>query len=194
MTTPLNRRQFFSFLVSQRKEEDSSLYAQENVTSWIERVAHFVDSTSEHQGSFLSLPDYRPDVAQSLAQKLDLIFYDFRNEYLSPLKWGAGKVELSELLSTLKQKSIEGPLLVFNTEALLTTKTECERSQWYAEYLETSFQNPVLSVMTLYTNEIKSENHLIFEREDIPDQTILKRMLELKDGTNVKKEHPVIRI
>lgn len=191
----VSRREFFSKLVKSRSGDSESLYSGDDGTSWIGKVAEFIDLGPSNKGLFVSMPDYRPDIIERLSEMLGLRFVDFRIDKLSPLKWGAGKMSLDELTSVLENYSQEENCIVLNIEALLATKTLEERRKWYNEFLDLEFSSKIIVVMTLFSEEIetKSNRHLKFAREDLPEQTILRRLLEIKDGGK-KKDHPVMRL
>lgn len=193
--TKLSRREFFSNILKSRKEDAGNLYSDEDGTSWIGKVAEFTDLAPSKKGLFVSMPDYRPDIIEKLSELLGLRFVDFRIEKLSPLKWGAGKMSLDELTSTLENYSQEENCIVLNIEALLATKPLEERQNWYDTFLSLEFSSKLIVVMTLFSDEIKAKGnrHLKFAREDLPEQTILRRLLEIKDGGR-KKSHPVMRL
>lgn len=179
-----------------RESTESQLYAEGDNSLWIERVLSFVHKAGPEQGLFLSLPDYRPDLAQFLAAKLGLHFVDFRATKMSELGWQAGKLTLGELSQNLSEQAALRGIMVLNVEALLATKTKAQRIDWYTAFVEAKFEHTALLVMTLFSEEIETEasRHLRLERSDIPEHGILKRMFELKEGGGARKEQAVLKM
>jgi hypothetical protein len=147
-------------------------------SSWTDSVINFVNSIGAQGGILLGLPEYRPDLAKAVANRLDLDFYDYRAEEMSRLGSEAGKLSLGALNETLQRRSNERGTLVFNVEALLATKSPAERRAWLERFVRTGWTNLVIVPLTLYAEDASDVTMRIlrFAPEELPAQSLINRL------------------
>lgn len=147
--------------------------------AWMEPIIELVGITGLKGGIIVLFPEYRPDLAKSIAARLGLRFYDYRAEDLRRLGTGAYKVELRELDDVLERLSLEGGAVVFNVEALLATKDSEERGRWLSSFLNDEWPGLLLIPMTLFSRELQATTARVvhLEAEQLPEQSLISRFL-----------------
>ncbi|HID82846.1 MAG TPA: hypothetical protein EYH06_06335 [Chromatiales bacterium] len=129
-------------------------------------------------GYILLMPQYRPDIGRSLAQYFELNFYDYRQEVMLPLGWDAARIPLNELDDCLFQEALEKPLLAFNVEALITTKSEKLRRQWLYEFIHKPWPNKILLPLAIHQSDAPDFSTNVCDLQEIPlpEQNLINRL------------------
>jgi hypothetical protein len=135
---------------------------------WLDLVKEVLEEHQSKGGFQVLFPSYRPDMARLLANHLDLRFYDFRQEKMQSLGWEAGNIELQEATAFLYEESSKSGVLIHNMEPLLATKTEAERQQWLADFLDIGWANPVVLPITVYQGDTLEEYERVCDIELMP--------------------------
>ncbi len=203
MSEVIGRREFFGKALSKVLPErqlnpfepsDAPLMAKEpreSLADWVGRLRAFI-TAAPASNLVLVLPEYRPDLIAYVANSLGYRAYDYRAEVMAPRSWQAHKLELREMLDTLLAEGEADEIIAYNVEALLSTRAVNLRQEWYSEYFTRPSRKRLIIVMTLYGDEL-ADGHpavLRFERGEVPESTLLRRMLEVK-GSGNSKSHPV---
>ena len=79
----------------------------------------------------------------------------------------------------LGELAAEGGAVVFNVEALLSTKSSEERGSWMEGFVGRDWKGLLLVPLTLYGHEAAAvtERVLHLEAEDLPAQGLLSRLV-----------------
>jgi len=151
----------------------------EQPVDWLDQVSAFVASMGARGGGLLLLPEYRPDLAKTIAYRLRLEFYDFRAEDMAPKGTHAAKTGMNTLDSVLTRLAREGGAVVLNVESLLTTKSQAQRRTWIEGFIRADWPGLLLVPMTLFAQEAAdvTDRVLRLQAEDLPTQGIISRML-----------------
>jgi hypothetical protein len=146
---------------------------------WLQQVSEFLSSVGDERGVLLVFPEYRPDLAKTVAQRLALRFYDFRAEDMAPKGVRASETGLYELDSVMTRLAAEGGAVVFNVEALLGTKGTVERVAWIERFVRTDWVNPLLVPMTLFAQDVAAatDRVLHLREEELPSQSLVSRLI-----------------
>ena len=149
---------------------------QVSTTNWSDAIADLLVG-HRHGGFLLSFPEYRPDLARTLAGELGFNFFDFRGEVLAGLGWDAHTFTLDDLNDVLHLRSMEKGIVAFNVEALLATKDEQARRCWLSDFVDSDWSNPVLVPLALYSLEAPQHpRHLELDGDDLPNQSFVNRL------------------
>ncbi len=70
--------------------------AETGLPAWLQRIDSMLQAHNRRGGFVAALPEYRPELAQVIATRLALTFFDFRAEILAPQGWAAGRVPLEQ--------------------------------------------------------------------------------------------------
>lgn len=193
MTVNISRRKFLTGNFT--AEEKDPVYSRDNPGNWLKKVEDFINNAAPDKGLFLSIPDYRPDLVGRISTRIGFEYIDFRERKLIPLRWSAGKMSLDEMSCYLQEICKDCNCIVMNAEALLAARTENERREWFEALLKLDFSNKLVVVLTLFSKEVPlNDRHLTFERDEIPEHGLLKRMLEVKEHKSVSGNGRVIGI
>lgn len=152
---------------------------QQHTDAWMEQVLVMISTLRGQGGALLALPDYRPDLAKAIAHKVGVRFYDFRAEAMAQQGHRAGAMSLVELDAVLGELAAEGGAVVFNVEALLSTKSSEERGAWMEGFVGRNWQGLLLVPLTLYGHEAAAVTECVLrlEAEDLPAQGLLSRLV-----------------
>lgn len=125
------------------------------------------------------MPEYRPDITLSIAHHFHFEFLDYRKVEMMPLGWEADCITLENLNETLQSSSTEQGLVAFNVEALLATKDEAQRQQWFGEFLQAPWPHPVLVPLVIYCEEAPQSSPRVCDMQDIklPEQGLVSRLV-----------------
>lgn len=147
--------------------------------TWLEPIRRHLARCEANGGLLLIFPEYRPDLAKEVANRLNLRFYDYRENRLRPLGPDAYKVGLEDLDEMLLMLDAEGGAVVFNIEALLATKNESERARWLASFLARDWGSLMVLPLTLFASDVTSDSGrvLYLDAEALPEQSLLSRFL-----------------
>jgi len=147
--------------------------------TWLDLVASLVEGDSARGGFAVCFPEYRPDLARELAYRLQLRFYDYREEQLRPHGPEAHQVSLSDLDEVLGALAEEGGAVVLNVEALLAAKPEQERANWLARFLDAGWSRPLVLPLTLFAHELDSASARVLRLAEgtLPEQSLVSRLL-----------------
>ena len=150
----------------------------ESHSSWQDPLADCVGRFGQQGGILALMPEYRPDLARSIAHRFDLDFFDYRQEVMMPLGWGAGELTLESLDQTLQARTSEKGIVAFNVEALLATKPETERRQWLNDFSQVTWEKLVILPLALYTDEAPNDllRRCDLRNAEIPEQGIVSRL------------------
>lgn len=148
-------------------------------TSWMEPISRSLAQADADRGFILVFPEYRPDLVRELASRLNLRFYDYRENHLRPLGPDAFGVQLDDLDKQLSTLEAEGGAVVFNVEALLATKKAPERARWLSGFLEKKRGALLVLPLTLFGEDLAPESAQVLqlEAETLPEQSLLSRFL-----------------
>lgn len=187
----MSRRNFLRKALLRESPEGTCQPAQ----SWLVRVTNFFSAAQTSAGLLLLLPEYRPDIISRLSAVLQVPIFDFRASVMAARSWDAHTITLDELQSSLLGQAEASPLIAFNIDALLATKSQAQRLAWVDTFLATSFRNRVIVALTIYADEVSADSTRILRIQsgELPEQGILHRMHELKEaGTRLPKAPPVL--
>lgn len=145
---------------------------------WMSEFTGMLAAGDGHGGYLVKFPEYRPDLAKTLAHYLSFDFYDFRADVMSRLGFSAHTLELEAMGRSLEARAVHRGVLAFNLEALLGTKTESARQAWFSEFVRGSYANPVVVPLALFCSEvgIPFPNTVVIDLEDLPEQSIISRL------------------
>lgn len=165
----------------QHSQKHSQQQSNDELTSkthdnWLNTVKEVYDQNKGKGGFQILFPEYRPDLSRALANYLDLIFFDYRENVMQQLGWDAGDISLDDLTKTLRLKSIKKGLVVHNVEALLSTKTASEREQWLADFFSVKWKNPIVLPLSIYQGETVQGHSHICAIEEFPKESFLMRL------------------
>jgi hypothetical protein len=147
---------------------------------WTKPVALRWNACGEGEALVLSLPAYRPDLIERLARRLGARFCDFRRSRLIPLGWSAASLPLHALDDAVDEEMADGlPVVLHNSEALLSLVTPAARKVWFAEILRKAWPAKLLLPLVLYTCDLPDEatgRTVMLEPDDLPPETLLDRL------------------
>lgn len=149
----------------------------ETVDPWLQPFLARV-STHQFTGPFLlCLPEYRPDLARTVATTLGCRFFDYREEVMLTQGWNAHGLSLDDLSDTLRDWAVAGPVTAFNVEALLATKSAEARLGWLKDFVATDFPNLVIVPLCIYSVAAPSAQDRVYTVNDtLPEQSFLNRL------------------
>lgn len=130
-------------------------------------------------GMFVAFPEYRPDLAKIVATRLELPFYDLRAEIMVPKAMDGGTLGFNAVQEVLADLARQGGAVVFNVEALLSTKTEAQREEWMRTFIRGQWGAPLVLPLTLYAQEAVActDRILSLEGEQLPPQKFINRFV-----------------
>lgn len=145
-------------------------------------LATIDDAIERHgrRGAFLvSFPEYRPELAAIIADRLDMPLCDFRAEIMAPLGWHATTLPLVSLESAICDRLDARGLVFNNAEALLAAKTASDRQSWFQEVLTTPRTAPLIVPIALFADDANrdSDRFIAISTDDLPESTLLTRLL-----------------
>lgn len=146
--------------------------------NWVDPIKKLIDTHGK--GSYIvNFPEYRPDLFRFMAHSLDMNFFDYRTEVMSPLGWDAHRLAVDEVDERLMQEAIKGELIACNIESLLAAKEADVRANWLASYLSRQWPKTIVLPLCLYCHDvpISSPNVYSFESNDLPEQSLVNRLL-----------------
>ena len=146
---------------------------------WMTPAVDMIASRDGKGGFILTFPEYRPDLAKALAQRLGLAYHDLRAEDLKRHGTAAGTLSLDWLDEVLSGVAQSGGAVVFNVESLLATKPPAERAAWLAAFAGAYWPVPLVVPVTLFADEMDpmSEGVYCFDAAVLPPQTMISRFL-----------------
>jgi len=147
-------------------------------SEWLDDVKSRFDEYKGKGGFQVLFPEYRPDLTHALANHLGLGFYDFRKHKMLSEGWRAGEITLDEMATTLLEESKKSGLVVHNTEALLATKSEKERKQWYEKFFSIDWPNPIILPVSIYQSDTPRGNPRVCDISltEFPKESFLMRL------------------
>lgn len=145
---------------------------------WVKPIAGMVERRGYRGGLLVIFPDYRPDLFTALAHGLGLSLFDYRDEVMSSLGWGADRLGLEELDATLHNRATEGGTLVHNVEALLSTKSADETRRWMRRFLDTDWLNTLLVPIVVNADQVPEAHPGVYRirAESLEEQPFLNRL------------------
>jgi len=148
------------------------------LSDWQAPIASNLEEHPSGQCFFVLMPEYRPDLVQSLASHFNLEFYDYRKDKMAPLGAAAGTLSLDELTATLRKKTQEKGVVAFNVEALMATKSEEQRVDWLSSILEISWPNTLLIPLVIFHQDAPCDHHRISNllSTTLPEQNLINRL------------------
>ena len=145
---------------------------------WLSPIERAVNESGGSGGILLVFPEYRPDLVKAVAHRLELRYYDYREEQLRPLGPDAYRVGLDDLDGLLSELGETGGAVVFNVEALLATKDEAERARWLTGFLSTDWPAVLVVPLTLFEPPAHSVGRVLnLDAQDLPEPSLLGRLL-----------------
>ncbi len=66
--------------------------ATAGLPTWLQQIDSMLRAHNRRGGFLVALPEYRPELAQTIATRLGLTFFDFRADILIPQGWAASRV------------------------------------------------------------------------------------------------------
>ena len=148
-------------------------------TSWMTPLLDLTTSLGNAGGLIVALPTYRPDLAKAIAYRLEMRFFDFREEVMSRHGAAAGAIPLVALDHCLHGLASAGGAAVFNVDALLSTKTEDERKAWLERFVRTQWPTLILLPLTLFADDARTLTDRVFvpDGDELPQQGIVSRLV-----------------
>lgn len=148
-------------------------------------LATIDDAIERHgcRGAFLvSFPDYRPELAAIIADRLDMPLCDFRADIMAPLGWNAATLTLASLESAIVDRLDARGLVLSNAEALLAAKTASDRQSWFQEVLTIPRTAPLIVPIALFAADAdrESDRFIALSTDDLPESTLLTRLLAMR--------------
>ncbi|MEA3409944.1 MAG: hypothetical protein U9R74_00190 [Pseudomonadota bacterium] len=150
---------------------------RQQIDPWLEPFLECVRGHGSTGPFLLCLPEYRPDLARTVADVLGCEFFDYRAEVMAPLGWQAHELSLDDLDDVLKQRADIGSVAAFNIEALLATKSAVERRGWLERFVETSYSAMVVIPLSIYVDDAPvGLGRVTFVDSRLPEQSFLNRL------------------
>jgi hypothetical protein len=148
------------------------------LSGWQTLIASNLEEHPSEQCFLVFMPEYRPDLVQSLAGQFNLEFYDYRKDKMAPLGPAAGTLSLDELTATLRKKTQEKGVVAFNVEALMATKSEEQRIDWLSSILEISWPNTLLIPLVIFHQDAPGDHSRISNllSTTLPEQNLINRL------------------
>lgn len=145
---------------------------------WTAEIAGVVERHDRRGGFLVLFSDYRPELAHGIARALGCAVADFRKEVMAPKGWQAGQLPLADIDAYVAEKSAAGGVVVQNVEALLSTKSEAERSLWLAEFLTRDWPAPVLLPLFLFASAAPegASRVVAVSAAETPEETLMMRL------------------
>lgn len=145
---------------------------------WLEQVDEHMVKRGSGNGSIILFPDYRPDLCMALSNYLKLEFYDYRKEEMLDKGWEASLITLDQLTDSLQARAAQGGIVAQNVEAMLATRTESERREWFNSFLNKDWPNTVIVPSAVFQAEVPHEHKNICDLEllELPKQSFLIRL------------------
>lgn len=148
------------------------------MNSWKPKIETFLKSHPEKRGVVLLLPEYRPDIARAIAFEFKYVFADFRQDVMAAKGLQAHETTIHELTSYLNSKAQTHPLLAFNIEALLATKSGQNRSAWFESFLEQNWEQRILLPLVIFHADVSRYPEATIDLSDqqFADQKLINRL------------------
>ncbi len=147
-------------------------------TAFTRPIVDLIDRHGYAGGFVIVLPDYRPELLHGIARAAGLDFVDFRATVMARHGAAAGRIPLEALDEWIAAETAERGLALQNVEALLSTKSPAERRTWFARFLSTPWQRPVVVPIVIFGVDVPVEmpRALRIEAGSIPEETMLMRL------------------
>lgn len=151
----------------------------DSTSSWSDTIAGFAARLGGRGGLIISFPEYRPDLAKAVANRLSLDFFDYRADEMSQHGAEAGKIPLQSLDASLQSRASQRGILAFNVEALLATKDEETRKRWIEQFVHTDWPNLIVLPIAIFNDDAleSSERLIILNADELPEQGVISRLL-----------------
>ncbi|MGV6817119.1 MAG: hypothetical protein ACWA44_07585 [Thiotrichales bacterium] len=148
------------------------------MNSWKGKIETFLKNHPENQGVALFLPEYRPDIARAIAFEFNYVFADFRQEVMAAKGLQAHETTINELTSYLIRKVQAHPVLAFNIEALLATKSDYDRGAWLESFLQQDWKHRILLPLVIFHGEVARYPGATIDLTDqqFADQKLINRL------------------
>ena len=143
--------------------------------SWISPITAAIDANGRQGGYIVSMSDYRPTLIQVVAQECDLVLRDFRAEILKPKGWEASTTTLSELDDYIA----DGGGMIMNAEALLSTKSREERTDWLARFVLGTQPFAVVPLVVFSADAAPGPRTVVLDSAALPEESLLMRLMEM---------------
>ncbi len=122
---------------------------------------------------------YRPSLFAITANALGVRFFDFRKSVMASHGRDAGQLPLTALDEAIAELAKAGGGLCHNAEALLASKSACERKAWLARFLEIDSGPMVVLPVVVFSGELpESAGRIaVLPDDEIPEESFLMRLL-----------------
>lgn len=146
-------------------------------TDWLSRLDAVLDAHDRRGGFLLRLPEYRPDLARRFAARAGVEHVDFRALRMAPLGAGAAALGFDALDAEIAAR--DDGVLLQNAEALLALRAADERAAWLGGFLSIEARAPVLIPLALFGEDAPEHPRVLsFAAEDVPEESVLMRLVE----------------
>jgi hypothetical protein len=144
--------------------------------TWSAKLDHAVAASGA--GSYVvDFPSYRPDLAQSLADGMGFAFLDFRQTYMSPLRFEAHKLPLQAIEDAILDPANARGVVLHNAEALLAAKPAADRLAWIEAFLETPRERVAVLPLALFGRDVAAHPRVVrFLPHELPSETLLSQI------------------
>lgn len=132
---------------------------------WLAVIAEHHATNAATGPSIVLFPRYQPELAMSLAEHLDLAFFDLRQDYLQQFGVAADRTSLTALDQELRDRAARSGFVCHNIEALLCVKTEQQRRSWLRDFLTSSWPNPVVLPITVFQGDVPEDHPRVCDLE-----------------------------
>jgi hypothetical protein len=144
---------------------------------WQTAVTSTFGKSAPGKGMLLLMPEYRPDICRTIADRTGAAFFDFRREVMQERKTLAHQVTLEELTETLYEEADKGDVLVFNVESLLAVKPDEKRQAWLTDFTTRKWNNRILLPLAIFQQEILApESTIDLQDYYFHEQTLISRL------------------
>ena len=152
-------------------------------THWLAPVRAALADAEDTRGLIVRFPSYRPDLVETMARSLDLVFVDFRKTCMAPLGFAAAKIPLGELSRVAIDAMERGSgVVLHNCEALLGLHAEERRAEWFARLVSPGWEKPFVAPVTLFADDLPAKSPRVVELDPdrLPAANLLSRLAGLR--------------
>lgn len=145
---------------------------------WQVPIAANLERHQSGQCFLILLPEYRPDLARSVASNFNLDFYDYRVDKMAPLGDQATTLTLENLTETLHEKTRQKGIVSFNIEALMAAKSEDQRIRWFNNALQASWPHNLLIPLVIFHQDAPAGHSRVSDLLSVtlPEQNLINRL------------------
>ncbi len=147
--------------------------------TWLRPVTEALDGLPQGRCLVVDVPVYRPDLARQMAVSLDLVFHDFREEYLKQQGKDAERAPIEALDTWLTACVGDEPTLLHNAEALLACHGQEQRAAWFTALARRDWPNRLVVPLYLFGGELgeQAPARVVLDYAALPEQGLVSRLL-----------------